>query len=276
MLGLPDDAHFRQSRLPVPEAVDVRVNETTSMETSERKRYVIGVDIGGTFTDLVLHDSLTGALSAVKSFTTPGDPSAGFLDAVDRAGVSLSEVETFLTHGSTTAINTILTRSGVKVGFITTRGHRDMLDIGRAFREEGHLYDPSWQRPHVARPCATLPASTVRERIVADGSVLWPLDEDELRSTLDRSPRRGRRGHSRVLPELLQEPGSRARAREIIQEAWPEVRCRAVVRGRPGAARVRPRDHPGAQLVRLPSRRVLPGRRSQRDRESGDTAEPSM
>src|SRR5689334_6944136 len=147
----------------------------------------VGVDIGGTFTDLVRHDPETGVTETVKAFTTPRDPSQGFLAALDRADLDLSDVQAFMTHGSTTALNTILTRSGAKVGFIGTRGHRDMLDIGRAFREEGHLYDPSWQRPHVARPIVPrYLRQTVRERIRSDGSVLHPLDENELRRVVDR------------------------------------------------------------------------------------------
>ena len=116
------------------------------------RRCKIGVDIGGTFTDLVSLDTDTGAARVTKTFTTPDDPARGFIEGVDHSGVPLHEVEAFITHGSTTALNTVLTRSGAKVGFLTTRGHRDVLDIGRAFREEGHLYDASWMRPHVARP----------------------------------------------------------------------------------------------------------------------------
>jgi N-methylhydantoinase A len=100
-----------------------------------------------------------------------------------------------------------------------------MLDIGRAFREEGHLYDPSWQRPHVARPLVPrYLRRTVRERIRSDGSVLYALDEDELRVVVDRL-----RGEEVEIIAVCfinsyTNPVHERRAREVINEHWPEVR----------------------------------------------------
>jgi N-methylhydantoinase A len=188
-------------------------------------RHKVGVDIGGTFTDLVTFDAGTGDSDVIKTFTTPHDPSEGFVTAIDRCPVSPADVETFITHGSTTAINTILTRRGAKVGFITTLGHRDTLDIGRAFREEGHLYDPSWLRPHVARPI--IPRylrQTVRERILADGSVLWPLDEDGLRATVDRLKEEDVEVIAVCFINSYVNPAHELRAREVIAEIWPDIR----------------------------------------------------
>jgi N-methylhydantoinase A len=193
--------------------------------SSNGRRSKIGVDVGGTFTDLVVHDTASGEARVVKTFTTPEDPSRGFLTAVDRSEVALAEVETFVTHGSTTAINTVLTRSGAKVGFVGTRGHRDILDIGRAFREEGHLYDASWLRPHVARP--VVPRSlrrTVTERILADGSVLVALDEDELRRTIERLREEGVTVVAVCFLNSYVNPAHERRAREVIEESWPGVR----------------------------------------------------
>jgi N-methylhydantoinase A len=185
----------------------------------------IGVDVGGTFTDLVVHDTESGTARVVKTFTTPDDPSRGFLTALDRSEVSLAEVETFVTHGSTTAINTVLTRTGAKVGFVGTRGHRDILDIGRAFREEGHLYDPSWLRPHVARPVVPrYLRRTVTERMLADGSVLVPLDEDELRHALDLFRDEDVTVVAVCFLNSYVNPQHERRAREVIQQAWPGVR----------------------------------------------------
>ena len=106
-------------------------------DKSGRYTSAVGIDIGGTFTDLVSFDSETREVNVIKTFTTPEDPSRGFMDAIDRCPVKPTSVGTFITHGSTTALDTILTRSGAKVGFLSTRGHRDILDIGRAFREGG-------------------------------------------------------------------------------------------------------------------------------------------
>jgi N-methylhydantoinase A len=185
----------------------------------------IGVDVGGTFTDLVLIDTKTGSSEVVKTFTTPSDPSQGFLNAVDRLAVSLDEVDTFITHGSTTAINTVLTRSGAKVGFLSTRGHRDMLDIGRAFREEGHLYDASWLRPHVARPIVPrYLRKTVRERMLADGSVLWPLDEEELAEVVRYFQEQDVSVVAVCFINAYVNASHERRARDVIGALWPEVR----------------------------------------------------
>ena len=188
-------------------------------------RHKVGVDIGGTFTDLVTFDTESGDADVIKTFTTPHDPSEGFVNAVDRCPVSPSEIDTFITHGSTTAINTILTRRGAKVGFITTAGHRDTLDIGRAFREEGHLYDPSWLRPHVARPIVPrFLRQTVRERILADGSVLWPLDEEGLREVLERLRADDVEIIAVCFINSYVNPQHELRVREIAADCWPEMR----------------------------------------------------
>lgn len=188
-------------------------------------RQKVGVDIGGTFTDLVTIDVASGKADVIKTFTTPQDPSEGFVNAIDRCPVPPTEIDTFITHGSTTAINTILTRSGAKVGFLTTRGHRDTLDIGRAFREEGHLYDASWQRPHVARPIVPrYLRRTVRERLMYDGSVLWPLDEDELRSVVEQFKADGVEIIAVCFINSYVNPVHEQRAREVIREVWPEIR----------------------------------------------------
>jgi N-methylhydantoinase A len=185
----------------------------------------VGIDIGGTFTDLVSFDAESGEASVIKTFTTPDDPSRGFIDALDRCPVKPTEVGAFITHGSTTAINTILTRSGAKVGFLSTRGHRDILDIGRAFREEGHLYDASWLRPHVARPIVPRHLRrTVRERTLADGSVLWPLDEDELAGVVERFREEQVAIVAVCFINSYVNPAHELRARELIGQLWPEVR----------------------------------------------------
>jgi N-methylhydantoinase A len=185
----------------------------------------VGVDIGGTFTDLVLVDGRTGETEVVKTFTTLDDPARGFVDAVDRLDVDLTRVDALITHGSTTAINTILTRTGAKVGFLCTRGHRDLLDIGRAFREEGHLYDASWLRPHVARPIVPRHLRrTVRERTLADGSILWPLDEEELRRQIAYFREDSVEIVAVCFINSYVNPAHEQRARELVRELWPGVR----------------------------------------------------
>lgn len=201
------------------------MSTSVSNELMQADGIKVGVDVGGTFTDLVRHDPTTGSTETFKAFTTPANPSEGFLAAIDRAGLDLSEVAAFLTHGSTTALNTILTRSGAKVGFLGTRGHRDTLDIGRAFREEGHLYDPSWQRPHVARPIVPrYLRRTVNERVRSDGSIIQPLDEDELREVIDRYRDEEVDVIAICFINAYANPSHEQRAREVINEHWPEIK----------------------------------------------------
>src|SRR5206468_2528015 len=86
----------------------------------------LGIDVGGTFTDLVLYDENGGALILEKVPSTPGDPSAGILSGIARLNIDLADVAK-LVHGTTVATNTILERKGAKTAVLTTRGFRDVL-----------------------------------------------------------------------------------------------------------------------------------------------------
>ena len=94
----------------------------------------IGIDIGGTFTDLVLIDSATGAVLVGKTLTTPDDPARGFLqvlgEALARLGRPLAQARTIV-HGTTLVTNALIERSGARTALLATRGHRDMIEIGR-------------------------------------------------------------------------------------------------------------------------------------------------
>jgi N-methylhydantoinase A len=132
----------------------------------------VSVDVGGTFTDVVSLDPATGELLVGKSPTTASAPADGIIKALDEIGVSLSEAQRFV-HGTTLAINTLLERRGAVVGFITTAGLRDILEIG----------DASWPpyRLTWTRPTPLVPRRMCREasgRIAADGSVIDELDVD--------------------------------------------------------------------------------------------------
>jgi N-methylhydantoinase A len=134
----------------------------------------IGVDIGGTFTDLVIYDDRTGQVSVEKVPTTPAAPDVGCVDAVRRAasrpGV-LENCEYFL-HGTTVGLNALIERRGAIVGLLCTRGFRDTLEIRRGSRPES--YDLYWVPPEPLVPrYLRLP---VKERIDARGRVLRPLD----------------------------------------------------------------------------------------------------
>jgi N-methylhydantoinase A len=138
----------------------------------------IAVDIGGTFTDIVLMKP-DGVLSEGKVSTTPDDPSraviAGVLTLLREHGVPPADVAEIL-HGTTVGSNTILQRRGAKTGLITTRGFRDVLEIGRIRMPE--MFDLAWTKPAPLVPRRY--RVEVDERIAADGGVIEPLSEADL------------------------------------------------------------------------------------------------
>jgi N-methylhydantoinase A len=133
----------------------------------------IGVDIGGTFTDLVVYNTATAQISVEKVPTTPSAPEGGCVAAVHRAATQhpLTQCDYFL-HGTTVGLNALLERRGAKVGLLCTAGFRDSLEIRRGSR--GHSYDLQWQPPPPLVPRHLRRAVT--ERIDAEGHVLRQLD----------------------------------------------------------------------------------------------------
>lgn len=139
----------------------------------------IGVDIGGTFTDLVVYDETTGEIRKAKSHTVPTAPEVGVLRALEIGGVQKTDISYFM-HATTLVTNLILTRSGASVGLITTRGFRDVLEIGRVFRNE--FYNLSWTKPQHLVPRHLV--KEVGERIGHLGDVKVPLAVDEVEAAV--------------------------------------------------------------------------------------------
>src|SRR5436309_5948599 len=135
----------------------------------------VGVDTGGTFTDLVLIDDATGERRTVKVPSTPEEPAAAVFEALRRSGASPPEID-FFVLGTTVATNCLLERKGQRVIFITTKGFEDVPFIQRINRKS--LFDIQWvkPRPYVARPDCI----GVFERIAFDGAVRVPLDAEEI------------------------------------------------------------------------------------------------
>jgi N-methylhydantoinase A len=143
-------------------------------------RVRVGVDIGGTFTDAVAIAS-DGTERSAKALSTPRDLSAGVLAAVAGLGVELSEVEAFV-HGTTVGLNAFLERRGARVALVTTAGFRDVYEIGRANRPA--MYDVRYRPP--APLVRRRDVYELDERLAADGSVLRPLDEAQVRALATR------------------------------------------------------------------------------------------
>ena len=140
----------------------------------------IGVDIGGTFTDLVLSEN--GKIHTYKLPSTPGDPSLALLQGLAYFHTKGFPTVKRITHGSTVATNAILERKGARTVFITTKGFKDLLFIGRQDRPE--LY-----QLHPQLPPSLIPESRcfdIQERLNFEGDVLTPMDEEAVEETLKR------------------------------------------------------------------------------------------
>ena len=139
----------------------------------------VGVDVGGTFTDLVLHDAARGITRTGKLLTTPDDPSRAITQGIARilreAGLAPGDLHSIV-HGTTLVTNTIIERTGARVGLLTTAGFRDALEIGREIRYD--LYDLFLEPPPTLVPRHL--RLEVPERMSAGGEVLLPLDEARL------------------------------------------------------------------------------------------------
>jgi N-methylhydantoinase A len=150
----------------------------------------IGVDVGGTFTDVCLVEEQTGKVKVAKVPSTPQDSSTGILNGVslilEQARATVDQV-TYLAHGTTVATNTLIQHSGAKVGLITTRGFRDLLELARQVRPD--LYDLQVDKPEpLVRRDLRL---EVDERVYADGRVERALAPDEVKRVVRALKHRG-------------------------------------------------------------------------------------
>jgi N-methylhydantoinase A len=195
--------------------------------------YVIGVDVGGTFTDAVLDDG-SGRIVAAKTPSTPPDYSLGVLASLDlladQLGVSTRELlaETHhIAHGTTSSLNALVMGDVPEVGFISTKGHRDSVFImnveGRYLGRAAHeLQDPIAQtKDHRLIPKRL--AVEVVERIDRDGEVVVPLDEDDARAAIRTLLDQGVRAIAVSLLWSFRNPAHEERLEELIHEIDPEV-----------------------------------------------------
>ena len=147
--------------------------------------YRLGVDVGGTFTDLLLFDVDTGGFWRHKTPSTPHDSSEGILNGVtaicDAAGIKPDAIEYFL-HGTTVATNAVLEGKGARVGLVTTEGYRHIMQIARSFVPGGLAAWIIWPKP---TPLARLEDTvTIKGRIDAQGNEVRPIDENDVRTQL--------------------------------------------------------------------------------------------
>lgn len=172
----------------------------------------VGIDIGGTFTDIVIYDEATHALERFKVLSTPHAPEEGILGALGEAGLSTDEI-VHLVHGTTLVTNLIIERKGGRVGLITTRGFRDVLEIMRATRERP--YDLQWRQPQPLVPRHL--RLEVTERIDARGEVVIPLNEADVEAAARQLLAEGVDALAVCFLHAYANPAHEERARTIIQ-----------------------------------------------------------
>jgi N-methylhydantoinase A len=175
-----------------------------------------GVDVGGTFTDVVTVDPRTGQLLQAKALTTYPDPTEGFLAALAKLGHQRLD---YVGYGTTLATNTLLTKAGAATALLTTRGFRDVLEIRRTHRSK--LFDlyEEIPEPLVPRPLRL----EVTERVGADGSVVEPLAEAEVRAAARQLRDAGVASIAVCYLFSFRNPDHERRTRDILRQELPEL-----------------------------------------------------
>ncbi|MCP3424382.1 hydantoinase/oxoprolinase family protein [Nocardioides pinisoli] len=186
--------------------------------------YRLGVDVGGTFTDILLIDEESGATFRAKTSSTPEDQSVGVLRGIDQAcaaaGIDRSAVGDVF-HGTTVATNAILEGKGARVGLVTTHGFRQVLQIARSFVPGGLAGWIIWPKPE---PLAALEDTVeVRGRIGSDGEVVTALDEDDVRTQLRALAGQGIEALSISLINSYANAAHEQRVAEIAAEELPGI-----------------------------------------------------
>ncbi len=181
-----------------------------------------GLDIGGTFTDLVLLDDLSGATYRHKTLTTPEDPSIGawngLRELLDLADVGPGDVQALI-HGTTLAINALLERKGARTAFVTTKGFRDVLELGREYRYDIYDLDGSPAPPLLPRS----QTFELDERVSAAGEVIRPLRTDEVVALAARLRAQEYEAVAVLFLHSYAWPAHEARVAELLARELPGV-----------------------------------------------------
>ena len=178
----------------------------------------VATDIGGTFTDLVCVDEHTGELWSTKTSTTPARFEQGVLDALRKAGTDPASIGAFV-HGTTIVINTLTERSGAVVGLLTTRGFRDVLEIGRGNRPDMYNFYYRKPAPFVPRHLRF----EVSERVTYQGEEITPLAEDEVRAAVAALREAGVAAVAICFLHAYVDDAHERRCAAIVAEEWPEA-----------------------------------------------------
>ena len=192
------------------------------------KRLGLGIDVGGTFTDIVVHDPASGSQVSHKELTTHDDPARGVMAGIDRLlrekSISPADIGR-LVHATTLFSNAVIERKGARTGLITTRGFRDTLEIGRERKYE--LYDIN-----ILKPAPLVPRHLrleVPERMAVDGSIRLALDEAAVLEAAERLVAQGATSLAIVFLHSYANPAHERRAAELLARRYPRLSLSASI-----------------------------------------------
>jgi N-methylhydantoinase A len=186
--------------------------------TSAGSRVRLAADIGGTFTDVAAFDEENGRLLLGKALSTPQALVEGITAGVEKAGADYASAGIFL-HGSTIAINTILERTGAKTALITTEGFRDVYEIGRINRPDSYNLFFKKHEPLVERALRF----EVKERVLADGEVLKPMDDAEVAALGEKIDKLGMEAVAILFLHCYRNPDHEIRAKKLLESKYPHM-----------------------------------------------------
>lgn len=190
--------------------------------------YRLGIDAGGTFTDFVVANRATGEVKLFKALSTPSDPTRAIENGLrliaDDLGVSPSEVVSdcdLCINGTTVGLNALITHRGGRTGLICTAGHEDSIEIRNGHKEDGFRYDPEY-------PAATMLVPRylrkgVRERVISDGSIRTPMNEDDVRQACRLFLKEDVETVAISFVWSVLNTAHERRAAEIVREMMPDV-----------------------------------------------------
>lgn len=180
----------------------------------------LAIDIGGTFTDLVVLDEKTNTIDLTKVPTTPEKVSTGVTNGIDKAEIDLSKVSIFI-HGTTLPVNAVLERQGAKTAIITTKGFRDIFEIKRTNLPEKDMYNLLYEAPPILVPRYL--RLELGERVNAQGEVIEKIVENEVKEVVDRLVEEGVQSVAVCLLHSHANPTHETEIRDIIRKHHPQL-----------------------------------------------------
>jgi len=193
-----------------------------------RTKYRLGIDAGGTFTDFILADR-DGGTRIFKVLSTPTAPTQAIKNGLalitEETGLTATEIVSnsdLCINGTTVGLNALITHTGAKTGLIATKGHEDSIEIRLGHKEDGYRYDPDYPPATMLVPRHL--RKGVQERVISDGSVKTPLNEEDVRDACRSFIQEGVESVAISFVWSVLHPEHETRAAEIVREMMPEVR----------------------------------------------------